>query len=59
MCVCVQDVVLEFMQETRELRSEVAERDQTVCLLQGEIADISVSCPIHTLHAHNALGRVY
>ncbi|XP_067292937.1 kinesin-like protein KIF15 isoform X3 [Pseudorasbora parva] len=37
-----KDVVLEFMQETRDLRSVVAERDQTVCLLQGEIADISV-----------------
>ncbi|KAK2867619.1 hypothetical protein QQF64_023345 [Cirrhinus molitorella] len=36
-----KDVVLELMQETRDLRSEVAERDQTLCLLQGEIADIS------------------
>uniref|UniRef100_A0A8C1L8H9 Kinesin family member 15 n=1 Tax=Cyprinus carpio TaxID=7962 RepID=A0A8C1L8H9_CYPCA len=36
-----KDVVLELMQETRDLRSEVAERDQTVCLLRGEIADIS------------------
>uniref|UniRef100_A0A673HYT9 Kinesin-like protein KIF15-A n=1 Tax=Sinocyclocheilus rhinocerous TaxID=307959 RepID=A0A673HYT9_9TELE len=35
------DVVLELMQETRDLRSEVAERDQTVCLLRGEISDIS------------------
>ncbi|XP_051546297.1 kinesin-like protein KIF15-A isoform X2 [Myxocyprinus asiaticus] len=34
-------VVLELMQKTRDLRSEVAERDQTVCLLQGEIDDIS------------------
>uniref|UniRef100_A0A8C1A525 Kinesin motor domain-containing protein n=1 Tax=Cyprinus carpio carpio TaxID=630221 RepID=A0A8C1A525_CYPCA len=37
----INDVVLELMQETRDLRSEVAERDQTVCLLRGEIADIS------------------
>ncbi|XP_050955430.1 kinesin-like protein KIF15-A [Labeo rohita] len=36
-----KDVVLELMQETRDLRSEVAERDQTLCLLRGEIADIS------------------
>ncbi|XP_016408072.1 kinesin-like protein KIF15-A isoform X1 [Sinocyclocheilus rhinocerous] len=36
-----KDVVLELMQETRDLRSEVAERDQTVCLLRGEISDIS------------------
>ncbi|XP_048014234.1 kinesin-like protein KIF15-A isoform X1 [Megalobrama amblycephala] len=36
-----KDVVLEFMQETRDLRSEVAERDQTVCLLRGEISDIT------------------
>ncbi|XP_077067426.1 kinesin-like protein KIF15 isoform X2 [Siphateles boraxobius] len=36
-----KNVVLEFMQETRDLRSEVAERDQTECLLRGEIADIS------------------
>ncbi|XP_043083993.1 kinesin-like protein KIF15-A [Puntigrus tetrazona] len=36
-----KDVVLELMQETRDLRNEVAERDQTVCLLQGEITDIS------------------
>uniref|UniRef100_A0A9J8BR17 Kinesin motor domain-containing protein n=1 Tax=Cyprinus carpio carpio TaxID=630221 RepID=A0A9J8BR17_CYPCA len=35
------DVVLELMQETRDLRSEVAERDQTVCLLRGEISDIT------------------
>ncbi|XP_051740590.1 kinesin-like protein KIF15-A isoform X2 [Ctenopharyngodon idella] len=36
-----KDVVLEFMQETRDLRSEVAEKDQTVCLLRGEISDIT------------------
>uniref|UniRef100_A0A8C1DC36 Kinesin motor domain-containing protein n=1 Tax=Cyprinus carpio carpio TaxID=630221 RepID=A0A8C1DC36_CYPCA len=36
-----KDVVLELMQETRDLRSEVAERDQTVCLLRGEISDIT------------------
>ncbi|XP_067235337.1 kinesin-like protein KIF15 isoform X1 [Chanodichthys erythropterus] len=36
-----KDVVLEFMQETRDLRSEVAERAQTVCLLRGEISDIT------------------
>lgn len=47
------------MQETRDLRSEVAEKDQTVCLLRGEISDITVSCPIYTLHAYNALGRLY
>jgi len=52
--------VLEFMQETRDLRSEVAERDQTVCLLRGEIADISVSCSFLAIPpAHNALGRLY
>uniref|UniRef100_A0A8C1KCZ9 Kinesin family member 15 n=1 Tax=Cyprinus carpio TaxID=7962 RepID=A0A8C1KCZ9_CYPCA len=32
---------LRLMQETRDLRSEVAERDQTVCLLRGEISDIT------------------
>ncbi|XP_073724476.1 kinesin-like protein KIF15 isoform X1 [Misgurnus anguillicaudatus] len=37
-----KDVVLELMQKTRDLRSEAAEKDQTVCLLRGEIADISV-----------------
>uniref|UniRef100_A0A8C1QJQ4 Kinesin family member 15 n=1 Tax=Cyprinus carpio TaxID=7962 RepID=A0A8C1QJQ4_CYPCA len=31
----------QLMQETRDLRSEVAERDQTVCLLRGEISDIT------------------
>ncbi|XP_026095268.1 kinesin-like protein KIF15 isoform X1 [Carassius auratus] len=36
-----KDVVLELMQETRDLRSEVAEKDQTVCLLRGEISDIT------------------
>ncbi|KAI7811668.1 kinesin-like protein KIF15-A isoform X2 [Triplophysa rosa] len=36
-----KDVVLELMLETRDLRSEVAQKDQTVCSLRGEIADIS------------------
>ncbi len=38
--------MLELMQETRDLRCEVAERDQTVCLMRGEITDISVSISI-------------
>ncbi|XP_056596432.1 kinesin-like protein KIF15-A isoform X2 [Triplophysa dalaica] len=37
-----KDVVLELMQETRDLRSEVAQKDHTVCSLRGEIADISM-----------------
>ncbi|KAA0724089.1 Kinesin-like protein KIF15-A [Triplophysa tibetana] len=37
-----KDVVLELIQETRELRSEDAQKDHTVCSLRGEIADISV-----------------
>lgn len=34
-------VLLELMQEARDLRNDVAERDQTVCLLRAEIADIT------------------
>lgn len=41
-CVFWQDVVLDLINQTRDCRSELSQKDQTITHLSGDIKDITV-----------------
>lgn len=41
-----QDVLLDLMSQTKELRAELSQKDETIIYLDGDIKDITVHTPI-------------
>lgn len=49
MYICVQAVVLDLMMQTRDLRSELGQKEQNLTLMRADLSDITVSVNIMLL----------